>query len=65
MKNIFYCSSVQKDIYAFNTRSMFQNYIDIDNLQYLPDGEIEVAVKEIIFDAITNENKKTLIYGTD
>ena len=61
MKNIFYCSSVQKDIYAFNTRSMFQNYIDIDNLQYLPDGEIEVAVKEIIVDAHTltslNNNK--------
>ena len=65
MKNIFYCSSVQKDIYAFNTRSMFQNYIDVDNLEYLPDGEIEVAVKEIILDADANINnmKKTLIAG--
>ena len=65
MRNIFYCSSVQKDIYAFNTRSMFQNYIDVDNLEYLPDGEIEVAVKEIILDADANINnmKKTLIAG--
>ena len=44
---------------------MFQNYIDVDNLEYLPDGEIEVAVKEIILDADANINnmKKTLIAG--
>ena len=50
MKNIFYCSSVQTQLFKFNTRSNFKNYIDIDNLDYLPQGEIEVAVKKIIFD---------------
>ena len=45
MKNIFYCSSVQTQLFKFNTRSHFKNYIDIDNLDYLPQGEIEVAVK--------------------
>ena len=45
MKNIFYCSNVQKDLFASNTRSMFKNYIDVDNLDYLPNGEIEVGVK--------------------
>ena len=50
MKNIFHCSGVQKDIFSDNTRSKFKNYIDIDNLRYLPKGSIEVAVKKIIFD---------------
>ena len=45
MKNIYYCSSVQTQLFKFNTRSHFKNYIDIDNLDYL-----EVAVKKIIFD---------------
>ena len=51
MKNIFYCSSVQKDIFSDNARSKFKNYIDIDNLRYLPKGPIEVAVKRIMFDS--------------
>ena len=52
MKNLFYCSSVQKELFDFNTRSLFQNYIDIDNLEYLPNGDIEVAVKKIISSSI-------------
>ena len=56
MKNLIYCSNVQKDIFKFNTRSMFQNYIDIDNLEYLPEGDIEVAVKKIIFDTEATVN---------
>ena len=47
MKNIFYCSTVQTQLVKFNTRSNFKNYIDIDNIDYLPDGEKEVAVKKI------------------
>ena len=63
MKNIFYCSSVQTQLFKFNTRSNFKNYIDIDNLDYLPEGEIEVAVKKIIFDIDVKVNDKTsLIY---
>ena len=47
MKDIYYCSSVQTQLFKFNTRSHFKNYIDIDNIDYLPDGEIEVAVKKL------------------
>ena len=65
MNNIFYCSNVQKNLFKFNTRSHFKNYIYIDNLDYLPDGDIEVAVKRIIFDIDVNINhKNALIYGT-
>ena len=61
MKNLIYCSSIQKEIFTFKTRSLFQNYIYIDNLEYLPRGEIEVAVKKIIFDTdITTNHKKSL-----
>ena len=63
MNNIFYCSNVQSQIFKFNTRSNFKNYIDIDNLDYLPDGDIEVAVKKIIFNIdVKIEHKKALIY---
>ena len=63
MKNLIYCSNVQKDIFKFNTRSMFQNYIDIDNLEYLPEGDIEVAVKNIICDTDATINyEKSLIF---
>ena len=40
MKDIYYCSSVQTQLFKFNTRSNFKNYIDIDNLDYLPEGTI-------------------------
>ena len=61
MKNLIYCSNVQNDIFKFNTRSMFQNYIDIDNLEYLPEGDIEVAVKKIIFDTDASMNYETTL----
>ena len=38
---------------------MFQNYIDIDNLEYLPEGDIEVAIKKIIFDIDATVNYET------
>ena len=63
MKDIYYCSSVQTQLFKFNTRSHFKNYIDIDNIDYLPDGGIEVAVKKIIFDIdVKIEHKTSLIY---
>ena len=63
MNNIFCCSNVQTQLFKFNTRSHFINYIDIDNLDSLPDGDIEVAVKQIIFDIDVKIEKKTsLIY---
>lgn len=50
MKNIFYCSNAQSDIFPRNTRSTFDNYIDINNLNYLPDHDIEATIKSITFD---------------
>ena len=45
---------------------MFQNYIDIDNLDHLPKGEIEVAVKKVFFDTdIITNHKKTLIFNNE
>ena len=58
MRNIFYFSNLQKHLFKFNTRSNFKNYIDIDSLNYLPDGDIEVAVKQIIFDIDVKFNMK-------
>jgi hypothetical protein len=51
MKNIFYCSNAQSDIFPHNTRSKFNNYIDINHLNYLPTSNIEAAIKSITFDA--------------
>ena len=63
MRNIFYFSNVQKNLFKFNTRSNFKNYVDIDNLHYLPDGDIEVAVKQIIFDIdVKIEHNTSLVY---
>ena len=50
MKNIFYCSNAQGDIFPHNTRSKFNNYVDINHLNYLPANNIEAAIKSITFD---------------
>ena len=50
MKNIFYCSNAQGDIFPHNTRSKFNNYVDINHLNYLPTNNIEAAIKSITFD---------------
>lgn len=50
MKNIFYCSNAQADIFPHNTRSKFNNYVDINHLNYLPNENIEAAIKSITFD---------------
>ena len=50
MKNIFYCSNAQGDIFPHNTRSKFNNYVDINHLNYLPSQNIEAAIKAITFD---------------
>ena len=50
MKNIFYCSNAQGEMFPKNTRSKFDNYIDINHLSYLPSHDIEAAIKSITFD---------------
>ena len=50
MKNIFYCSNANKELFSDNTRSSFNSYIDINNLNYLNgEDDIEVAIKSIVF----------------
>ena len=50
MKNIFYCSNANKELFSDNTRSSFNSYIDISDLNYLNgEDDIEVAVKSIVF----------------
>ena len=55
MKSIFFCSNTQSDIFSKNTRSEFENYIDINDLCYLPDINIEGAIKAITFDNKQND----------
>ena len=50
MKNIFYCSNAQGEMFPQNTRSKFDNYIDINHLSYLPSHDMEAAIKSITFD---------------
>ena len=50
IKNIYFSSNTQSDLFPSNSRSKFSTYNDIDHLNYLPDGEIDIAVKSIAFD---------------
>ena len=50
MKNIFYTSNADKDLFIDDTRSDFNSYIDINDLDYIDDGDVEVGIKSIAFD---------------
>ena len=51
MKNIFYCSNANKELFSDNTRSNFNSYIDISDLNYLHDNDaIEASIKSITLD---------------
>ena len=54
MKNIFYCSNAHGDIFTDNTRSNFNSYFDIHELEYLHDADIEAAIKSITYDDKTS-----------
>ena len=64
MKSIWYCSSVQGDKFEDNRRCCFENYFDVDDLNYISDDEIEVAIKHIYFDQenIKEIKPKQVIY---
>ena len=49
-RNIFYASNTQSQLFPLNTRTQFNQYIDIHHLDYIKENEIEVAVKSIAFD---------------
>ena len=50
MKNIFYSSNTQNDIFPANTRTSFDSYIDDSDLNYIPDKHLLAALKSITFD---------------
>ena len=57
MKNIFYCSNTQQDLFPANTRSSFESFIDINDLDYLANDNIEAGVKSITFNNKRGENQ--------
>ena len=54
-KNIFYLSNSDSELYPSNSRSKFNSYIDIDKLDYLPNNNIEAAIKSITYDNVRDE----------
>ena len=50
MKNIIYCSSMQLDRHESNSRSKFSTSLDINNLNYLSNESLEVAIQSIKLD---------------
>ena len=50
MKNIFFLSNVQSDLFPNNSRSSFHSLIPINDLDYLPDINLEAAIKSITYD---------------
>ena len=49
-RNIFYASNTQSELFPYNTRTHFNQYVDVHNLDYIKQDDIEVAVKSIAFD---------------
>ena len=49
MKNIFFCSHMQMELFPNNTRSKFESFININDLDYLPNHNIVAAIKSITF----------------
>ena len=49
-KNIFYISNTQPELFPQNSRTKFDQYIDINELDYIKYNDLEVAVKSISFD---------------
>ena len=49
-RNIFYASNTQSELFPYNTRTQFNQYIDLHNLEYIKQDDIEVAIKSIAFD---------------
>ena len=50
MRSIFFSSNFQSELFPSNSRVKFQTFIHPADLQYISNGEIEVAIKSITFD---------------
>ena len=57
-KTIFYLSNSNSELFPSNSRSKFRTYLDIDKLNYLPDQDIEAALKSVTYD---NTREDTLV----
>ena len=49
-RNIFYISNTQSNYFPKNSRTKFDQYIDVNNLDYIKNDNIDVGVKSISFD---------------
>ena len=49
-RNIFYVSNTQSDYFPKNSRTKFDQYIDVNDLDYIKYDNIDVGVKSISFD---------------
>ena len=49
-RNIFYASNTQSELFPYNTRTQFNQYVGVHNLDYIKQNDIEVAIKSIAFD---------------
>ena len=49
-RNVFYASNTQSELFPYNTRTQFNQYVDVHNLDYIKQDDIEVAIKSIAFD---------------
>jgi len=58
-RNIFYASNVQTDLFPNNSRTKFDQYIDINDLNYIKD-DIEVGISKFLFD-----NKQSYLISPD
>jgi len=57
MKNIYFSSNTQNDLFPSNTRNSFHSYIDANDLHYIPNKHLLAALKSIRFDNKTSTLK--------
>ena len=48
-RNIFYASNTQSELFPHNKRTKFDQYIDINDLNYIKD-DIDIAISKHSFD---------------
>ena len=42
-KNIYYVSNTQSELFPYNTRSQFNQYVDVHNLDYIKQDDIQLG----------------------
>ena len=57
MKNIYFSSNTQNDLFPSNTGNSFHSYIDANDLHYIPNKHLLAALKSIRFDNKTSTLK--------